>query len=730
MAGKEVSFKVKAKDEATGPLNKIAGSLNSFKKNVQSSTSGFTNLGKSISGLKNLVPGIGLIAGAVAGVTAAVKKSIQQMKEWEQAWSKIELSSTRLDMASKLNSELKVSGASLEKFASDLSGKLKNTIAGGDIMEAMAGIAFDKSDAQIKNILNTATDLSVALGSDLNTAVSQLNQTFSGSIGTLGKMFPELKTLSKEELEAGKAIDIVAQKVKGMGEAIADTTTGSLQRYKNSMGDLKEELGAQVTGYFKPMRNWLSEIAEGWATVLKNKRLAQEINGKIEEGTASAGDYFTQASIVNAQIQGYIDDMERSVRDVGYAEVDYTEAVRTLTKRVKELEHDGIWEANKTLQGMNAMERTARDGKKVIYDQQLQVEKEKLDGEKEVLQEIRDYTASDAKFNRVKNGLGALTESSGYSGDYSRDSVRDYMKTIDSTFRDAMDIAGRSAGSASWGGEFAATANAYIEKVIDNFINEHLTDLAKQESDRRKAMYDAQKESMDKLRKAQEEAAKALQEFRAGLRQSVTGNIGQMGEIIEAFATSDWKQLITSYVGQIVQKIANVSDLVQQMFQFVDTIVDQMLTPIVSILESIASPVVQFLQVTGQALGRIVELFQPLAEFLLGNIGKAISTVLMVALGGIYNGVTAIHNILDRWFNKRKDQWDYMDIAGNLEELWNGGNPAILNASSTATGSASYSGAKDVYITINYNHSYVNGDAREIALNIQREIKQAEALGY
>ena len=71
-------------------------------------------------------------------------------------------------------------------------------------------------------------------------------------------------------------------------------------------------------------------------------------------------------------------------------------------------------------------------------------------------------------------------------------------------------------------------------------------------------------------------------------------------------------------------------------------------------------------------------------------------------------------------------------------DIWNGGNTdednAYLNAAlsqsaSNITGSsASYTAARDIYVTINYDHSYVNGDAREIALSLYNELKDCKKL--
>ena len=78
-----------------------------------------------------------------------------------------------------------------------------------------------------------------------------------------------------------------------------------------------------------------------------------------------------------------------------------------------------------------------------------------------------------------------------------------------------------------------------------------------------------------------------------------------------------------------------------------------------------------------------------------------------------------------------------MDLSV-IKDLWSGtdaiaeryGYLPDTTSQTAAAASASYTAARDIYVTINFNQSYVNGDAREIALNLRNEIRTAEALGY
>lgn len=46
------------------------------------------------------------------------------------------------------------------------------------------------------------------------------------------------------------------------------------------------------------------------------------------------------------------------------------------------------------------------------------------------------------------------------------------------------------------------------------------------------------------------------------------------------------------------------------------------------------------------------------------------------------------------------------------------------------TNTASYTAARDIYLNVIFDRSFVNGDGREMALLIRDEIRSAEKLGY
>ena len=143
---------------------------------------------------------------------------------------------------------------------------------------------------------------------------------------------------------------------------------------------------------------------------------------------------------------------------------------------------------------------------------------------------------------------------------------------------------------------------------------------------------------------------------------------------------------------------------------------------------------------TFQTIIGFIQFLQPIMEAL-SYITKIIATAIYTVEWVIVNGINMIIRALNQipWvdiaeisgfddYDKAVD--DIWNSSGNTEEDNAYLNAAILqSASNTTTGaSASYTAARDIYLTISYEHSYVNGDAREIAISLYNELKDCKKL--
>lgn len=138
----------------------------------------------------------------------------------------------------------------------EVAGELQSKSIFGDelIMESMRFLALQGlNEQQIIDTTKAAIELSSKMGIDLNTATQQLAQTWEGSIGRLGRFDNDLKSLTKEQLLNGKAVDIINEKYSGLSETLSNTTLNTMTKLKNVIGDIWEAVGQFLNPVLKPL---------------------------------------------------------------------------------------------------------------------------------------------------------------------------------------------------------------------------------------------------------------------------------------------------------------------------------------------------------------------------------------------------------------------------------------------------------------------------------------------
>jgi len=158
--------------------------------------------------------------------------------------------------------------------------------------------------------------------------------------------------------------------------------------------------------------------------------------------------------------------------------------------------------------------------------------------------------------------------------------------------------------------------------------------------------------------------------------------------------------------------------------------------PLIKMLDAIFKPILQ-------ALAPVLQIiFQTLAPVIKMLLPPLIMTAVMFA-----NLVIALKSLGEIIYYIISFQWDKlkgykanfigMDTMTNMmqtamEEIDTAAavNPYSEVSTGTSTTSYSASGARDIYVNIYFQNSYVNGDAREIALRLRDEIRLAESMGY
>lgn len=225
-------------------------------------------------------------AGVVGGVAVAVKKTVDALNECEAAY-KVQLKAeTALANAAKnnpyLNSE---SVANLKAYASELQGV--SEVGDEASIQIMAMLASTgRTEEQIRDIMSAAIDMSAITGNSLQNTAMQLNKTYSGLAGELGEANGAIKALTKEELENGKAIEIVASQYKGAAAATADTTV----QLSNAWGDFKENIGKGWNTVTQPVKDFFLKVLNDINEATSKTNALKDANENREAGTASKSD--------------------------------------------------------------------------------------------------------------------------------------------------------------------------------------------------------------------------------------------------------------------------------------------------------------------------------------------------------------------------------------------------------------------------------------------------------
>ena len=247
--------------------------------------------------LKGISSGAVAAAGAVAGVAVAVKKTVDALNDCEAAYKVQRNAEIALQQAAKNNPYLNNESVyNLRNFASEL--QSMSNIGDEQSLQVMAQLAtMGRTEEQIQAIMKAAADMSAVTGNSLQNVALQLNKTYSGLAGELGEANSAIRGLSKEELEAGKAIDIIAKQYNGQAAAMADNTV----QLANAWGDFKENIGRGWSKVTAPVKQFFLDVLNDINEATAKTNALKDAKGKRNDGTATAAE--TKILLDDAQKQ-------------------------------------------------------------------------------------------------------------------------------------------------------------------------------------------------------------------------------------------------------------------------------------------------------------------------------------------------------------------------------------------------------------------------------------------
>jgi hypothetical protein len=244
--------------------------------------------------------GLDQVLASLAGGPAAIgklvadmsKKAVAALNEMAESWRQQEQVEVALANAAKNNPYLNDRNVrQLKTFADEM--QRATGIDNVAIMQTETRLAsLGRNQNQMQKIIKTAADMAKAGVMDFDSAVFELNNSYNGLIRTSGRLYPELKNLSKEAFASGEAIDIIAKKVEGSAAEAMKTGAGSVQAYQNALGDLKKSIGQDwekaTQGFRVAFTNYINSVVDA-----RNK--TKELQEAID--TLRDGKYDIEATI-------------------------------------------------------------------------------------------------------------------------------------------------------------------------------------------------------------------------------------------------------------------------------------------------------------------------------------------------------------------------------------------------------------------------------------------------
>jgi len=192
-------------------------------------------LGRVFGGLK------GQLAGLAASIAAAfaTRQTIAAASRQEEA-------------INTLNSALASTGEfsqaasrDVQEFAAQLQA---TTTIGDELAIEMFALAqaFTQNKDAAKELTAAAADFAAGAGINFEEAVRRLGRATQGTTDDIAKFAPEIKNLTRAQLEAGDATRILAERFSGFAANQIKTFSGAMKQAVNTFGDLLEKMGETI----------------------------------------------------------------------------------------------------------------------------------------------------------------------------------------------------------------------------------------------------------------------------------------------------------------------------------------------------------------------------------------------------------------------------------------------------------------------------------------------------
>lgn len=691
---------------------KINGKFDS--KPVSAAEAAMKKLGAAAGALKTALGGI-VIAKVLQGVGAVMNGATEAFTAQNKA-----LTNFRKSVANNA----KLTAKDVDSITSKLGELSTGNFFDGDSLNNAAGYLANLKlgREQIEETMDAATELAAAGIMPLQDATKALSKTLNGELdGSLKDIAPELGNLTAEQLKNGDAIKVLKERYSGFRDEMSQTFEGRDTQFANTFGDLQASIGGIKKSFdFLTKGSLIKPFQELTAFIERNRK--QIINFVLNLPELVK----TSLIMVKDVLVRLMDKFPQLGEYVIGTIINWLPVVGEFAKAAGNL-LIGVFDV------------TFGNLGRLFYNKVILNVKEALQN---LVNDFVEKHPNISKILGVKKLEFDLTEKA-YSSfkKYSDAAGKNVEKAIDKA-KDATKT------QMELNNKFAANFKDITDKGVDDLkkiLNKDLpADLEKALSASVSAAPTSSGTTGEKKEGESSGGSETKDPGTLDYIAQVTSGLSSLGstmkfinDVIQAILSGNWITFLIGLIVQLLQAVMENSDTVKAFFDGFSSMIGVFAKKIAPMLAQILEPLLGLFESLGVILdvvALIVKALTPILTLLAKAINAVFKAVAYV-IGGIVNGIIGIIRKVISVINKLPgvniSKPDYIDLTGSDYTIDTGASSSTDSAtSSTASASASYTAARDIYMNVYYQNSYVNGDARAIALSIREEIKRAEQLGY
>ncbi len=707
---KQAIYHIKAKDETQQGINSAITSLRNMDKSIGS-------VGKNLSGLIKF----GAVAGGIKLVANQIKQNVTAIGTQQKA---------ELQLARTVQNSHLINGQGLKNLKAYASQLQQNSIYGDELLIGLEAqlVAQGKTEEQVKKIMQASVDLASAGVMPLESAVKNMAKTYSGMSGELGESIPAIKELTSEQMKNGAAVELVAQKYKGMAETVASGVEGQKVQLSNIIGDIRENLGdiwinvvgdfnSKMLPVFSRINDWITEHKERIINLFLNfpviaKRSFQFAFDYLKE--IFSLDYLTSLGSFMWKIY------ESFCYSTFNTIANYLSAIGiTIWEPLKygfEMVIYGIKSVfvgviNYFINKLNALAEGAHNVAQTILHPIDKSKRTEYTGGIATLSTQIEKPQNNV-INNIKSAWVTATEKTKSSLAESVDYIKEGFVDFKESTKDLSVI---------------------TEGFVDD-INETLNTPITLNTD---AITQAISSGISSTDTPDDKASEGFDNSAGNLTLS----------LINGFITGDWAQLITS-VKDLVLSIEPLNMVLDPLL----IIVKQLLETITPSISNVLTPLIGVVAAVGELLGTLVV---PLLDMLVPVLDGVVQAFLLLynyGLRYLFDGIIWVFNFLhnvvvyiansiigfiNKVFKTNYKTYSYKDTSTadylpkiTAESITSSGSSYVSDNSSSGGNTATYTGVRDIYVYVTYNVGISAQDDKDIALKIRDLIKEQEKLGY